>query len=698
MSKDKKVKESISKKPVKSTKTLSVVWIKFLLVVSAFILYGNSVKYKFTLDDDLFYVKHKSVQKGFSGFGEIFTLGSLEKFDGTKGVQPYRPVTLVSFALEKQFFKNNPAASHLINVILYAILLIVLFNLLTRLFESFHPLLIMLIVLLFAAHPIHTEVVASVKSRDELLAALFGLLAWQYALIFNREEKNNSALIISIVYYLLALLSKESAITFLLIIPLSLYMLKNLSLRKSLIAMIPYASVAIVFMIIRTMIVGTTSQASSVAILENVLSGCNGFAQQTATRVEILFYYLKLVFIPWPLCWDYSFNQIPIVEWDNMIAIISLLLHLALFIVAIYFFKKKPIYSFCIAYFFITSAPTNNVFFINGAVIGERFLFIPSLAFVITLVLLLAHLFNIDRQTFSGKQKQPFVAILLILMLIYSGLTFSRSAEWKTNLDLFQAGIRVSPNSSRTHYSLATTYMTLASITTDPQKKSEYSEKSIEQFKKCLEILPTNSQALYNLAINYSQLGDTASSIKTYLLCLKYNPTDPAALNNLGVLYERRIVVDSAEKYYMKAFALDTTANVTRTNLANLFFNVGLMNQMELKVDDALRFYFKSLRFDANNVTSLNNIASIYSSRANYDSALVYLQRSFAVDQNNMMAIENIAAVSYLAKNYNQAIDFANRALSINNRSPKSLGVLADCYTAMGNLTEAQKYREMISK
>ena len=95
----------MSKKPkeIKTAQkqfTLSNLWIKLLLVGFTFVLYGNSISHQFTLDDDVFFTNHSSVQKGIKGIPELFTHGSLEKFDGAKGLQPYRPITLLSFALE----------------------------------------------------------------------------------------------------------------------------------------------------------------------------------------------------------------------------------------------------------------------------------------------------------------------------------------------------------------------------------------------------------------------------------------------------------------------------------------------------------------------------------------------------------------------------------------------------------------------
>ena len=209
-----KTKPAINKSQVVvEKKSPNIFLIRLLIVAVVIMLYGQSINFQFTLDDDLFYLKHKSVQQGMEGVADIFTKGSLNQFDGTTGVQPYRPVTLTVFAIQKTLFDNSPSAAHFVNVILYILVVLVLFGLLKKLFPSFHVYVVALMAVLFVVHPIHTEVVSSVKSMDELLAALFGFMAWRYFLTED-NEKNNSWLLIGMgsFFYFLSLLSKESAI------------------------------------------------------------------------------------------------------------------------------------------------------------------------------------------------------------------------------------------------------------------------------------------------------------------------------------------------------------------------------------------------------------------------------------------------------------------------------------------------------
>ena len=152
------------------------------------------------------------------------------------------------------------------------------------------------------------------------------------------------------VCYFLALLSKESAIAFLLIIPLSGLMLSGKTIRDSLMMLIPLGIATILFLGIRYQVIGNEQAKNSRIVLENILYGTSGLSETLATKMQILFYYIKLVFVPWPLNWDYSYNQIPVANWSTLTAIAGLVIYGALSIIAILQFRKDTVLSFCILF------------------------------------------------------------------------------------------------------------------------------------------------------------------------------------------------------------------------------------------------------------------------------------------------------------------------------------------------------------
>ncbi len=699
MSKNKIKPATNNTQVVVEKKSPNIFLIRLFLVAVVIMLYGQSINFQFTLDDDLFYLKHKSVQQGMDGVADIFTKGSLNQFDGTTGVQPYRPVTLTVFAIQKTLFDNSPSAAHFVNVILYILVVLVVFGLLKKLFPNFHVYVIALMALLFVVHPIHTEVVSSVKSMDELLAALFGFMAWRYFLTEDKA-KNNSWLLIGMgsLLYFLSLLSKESAIAFLIIIPLSMIMIQKKEIKSSLKALIPLGLMTFLFLIIRHNVIGTSTQSNGLSILENVLNASTSIWQTTATKSVILFHYIRLLFVPWPLTWDYSYNQIPLVNWTSVTAWVGLIIYGLLFIYALLQFKKQPLFSFLILFFFISSSPTNNLFLINGATIGERFLFVPSLAFTTGFILLLANVFKLNLDEYSGKSKTAFTGLAILILLVFSVMASNRTADWKSNLVLFEKGVERSPNSSRAQYSLATEYLTQSKETSDPNEKNNFLQQSLIHFNKSLEILPENKLSHYNSGLCYVQLGDTNNAIIRYKRAIELDSNYIMPVNNLGVLYQARQQFDNAQRYYEMALKIDPNAKTPVKNLGDLFIMKGIYYSQFGDNVQAMNAYLKSMTYNSNNTFLLNNIASLYSSLNKNDSSLIYLKKAYLLEPQNLLVIQNIAAVSYLNKNYNQAIEYAQKALVINGNLKKSFGVLADTYTALGNIKEAARYRQLYNQ
>jgi tetratricopeptide (TPR) repeat protein len=674
--------------------------IRIFLAVVVLILYGQSINFEFTLDDDLFYLKHSSVQQGIGGLQEFFSYGSLNKFDGTEGLQPYRPITLFVFGIQKTLFDNSPAMAHLMNVLLYILLLQILFSLIKKLFPTLNIYLISLICVLFTTHPIHSEVVASVKSMDELLAAIFAFLSWKFLLPNDENTKlKPSALVFGLLFFMLALLSKESAIAFLVIIPLAHYMLMQKDLKSTIYMFVSLAFVAGLFLLLRHQVIGNGTSKTDSQELENVLNATKNFGENTATKAVILFYYIKLLFIPWPLNWDYSFNQIPVANWGSLLSWVGLFIYAGLFVFAILKFKKHRVLAFSILFFFIASSPTNNLFITNGATVGERFLFVPSFGFALGIVFLMNYLLNIDIESFSGKFKNVFIGIFSILLIAFSGLTMARVGDWKNNLLLFEKGVENAPNSSRTQYSLATEYLNRGEQLTDTAERNEMLRKSIEHFSKSLDIYPKNKLSHYNSSKCYAFLKDTASAMFHYRKAIELDNKYIMPYNNLGVIFHARNEFDSAQYYYEKVLEIAPNEKTPVKNLGDLFLMKGIYLNNNGFEEAAIASYKKSMTYQSvNNLLIFNNMASIYSSIKKYDSALIYFEKGYEINPKDVMIIQNIAVVAYLTKNYSKAIEYANKALSIDNTLKKSFGILADTYTAMGNTKEAQRYRELFER
>ena len=208
----------------------------YLLALFAFLAFANTIGGGYNMDDELVTRKHKYTSKGISGIKDIVTRPYYS--DDMGYAYGYRPVVLVSYALEHQFFGEKPAVSHFFNVLLYAVTVMLFFRLLKSWTgEKGWPLAVTA-TLLFAVHPVHTEVVASLKNRDEILALLFGLLS---GIALTKAPGKNTALhlVLGVCWFSIALLAKKSMYPLCIIYPLVWMFVSPLPLKKILLYAFP---------------------------------------------------------------------------------------------------------------------------------------------------------------------------------------------------------------------------------------------------------------------------------------------------------------------------------------------------------------------------------------------------------------------------------------------------------------------------
>ena len=394
----------------KSILRTHLLWGGFLFILS-FALYFNTISHDYVLDDIFVTKGNVFVQKGFGGIGEIVTSGYFKGYNNVNN-QLYRPVVLITFAAEKAVFGNDPHVSHFFNVLLYAFSILFLFFLLTRLFSRQQSLFAFLVTLLFLAHPVHTEVVANIKSRDEIIAFIFTLLTLIFMLNYLRDKKSR-LLVFSYISCFLCIMTKESGITILAVIPLILWFFSDLNLKRILLLTAPYMLIAGLYLLIRTMVLDPFNPGEeSVFVLNNSLLGAKNAAEMLATNFVTLGLYLKLLVIPYPLSWDYSYNQIPVINWSDWKALSSLVAYLLLGIYALIMIRKKEIIAFGILFFFITLSVSSNLFVKIGSTFGERFLFVPSLGYCVVLVALLFKIPGLKDDMIRRRSKYIYIFII----------------------------------------------------------------------------------------------------------------------------------------------------------------------------------------------------------------------------------------------------------------------------------------------
>ena len=532
-----------------------------IVALLALIFYINTYSNEFAHDDGIVIVKNEYVLEGFEGIPKILTrdaydsyyrqLNTVNQLSGGR----YRPLSIVTFAIEQQFFgavakekvdsvlaqttaygMSSPAQKkmvsamhvrHVINVLWYMGLGIILLYFLRYIVFKKNPLMALVAAVLFIIHPIHTEVVANVKSRDEIMSLLFICLT--FILAFKYEEQKKIGLLAgALVSLFLAFLSKEYAITLVALLPMSFFLFKEYTIPKSIKATIPYFGVVLLYLFIRikmAIITAGIESTSGMGIQEivDVIKSTGKYAesevlnnpylfatpaQKLATEIGTSLDYIKLLIFPNPLSADYSYNSIPYMDFGTMKVWLSIVVHVSIMAGTAYltfFSKKYKVIAFAGAFYILHLLLVNNVIFNIGATMGERLIFHSSVGFAIVVSYLLC----------KGAEKiQPVntgliaLGALMGLIIVLSGFkTITRNKDWKTDKTLFFQDIKTVPNSVLVNGNVAAALITMSDNEKNEKVKNEELHRAIGLLDKAISVHPKFVAGFLNRGIAYYKLG-----------------------------------------------------------------------------------------------------------------------------------------------------------------------------------------------
>src|SRR5271170_5600950 len=402
-----------------------------LLAGVAILVYVNVLLNGFTLDDGIYVLGNKAVTS--------FNLKGL--FEPLAYNNVFRPLTFFSFAVNWWLNGAKPIGYNVVDLLLNAAAVVLLYLVLRTLLENMPhgEIIAWVAALLFAVHPIHTEAVASIANRSETLAAGLLFAAW----LFHLHEKPVPA----VVFFVLALFSKESAVVFLPLVVVGDYARGEMQSRAK------YASLAVttaLYLALLWKVQGGRFGELYVSFLDNPLLHLPAKIR-TLNALRIGWKYVALLVYPAHLSSDYSYNAIPLyTRWKP--ALPAILATMVLFsFLGWAFWTKRRDWFLAIAIFLFAFAVTCNILVPTGTIMGERLMYLPSIGFCLLVALLWIRLEN-------RQQKLAWV-VLAILVPVLGARTFARNRDWRDNYSLFAADVQSSPGSAKLHANLGGQYM-----------------------------------------------------------------------------------------------------------------------------------------------------------------------------------------------------------------------------------------------
>lgn len=492
-----------------------------LVAVVSVLLYVNTLGHGFVLDDEIVVSGNSLVKQGVAGLDEIFSRDSFYGFFNTEGKSNlvsggrYRPLTIAVFALVYELTGPNPLPFHVLCVAAYAAVALAVYYALLLLFggTSVGRLAALIGSLFFAAHPLHTEVVANIKSLDEVAALLFALVSMIATLRYH-DGKQRYHWGLAMVSMLCASLAKENAVTFVAIIPVAMVVFRGQSWRSAMLATIPAAVAAATYLAIRTAVVGWTVGETSLEFMNNpflTFAGGTWTPMDAGQKALLLLAtfgeYARLLVLPHPLTHDYYPRHIEAHGIADPLVLAGLIVTVAAAVFSLRGVVRRSPWSVGAVATLASFSVVSNVVFPIGTLMGERFLFMPT--FGIALIVGVAAL-----TLLSGNSRMLFGATATAVLAVFAMLTITRNPAWASNNTLFFTDIAVSKTSAKLNNACGGELLTEALRSTQADSMAVLAARAIGYLDKAIAIHPTYAVARYNRAICHIMVDDYPSAIR----------------------------------------------------------------------------------------------------------------------------------------------------------------------------------------
>ena len=622
------------KKPVVTSVRADVkyTWAWPVLVgVSAFMVYANALTNGLVYDDQFLIVRSWIVEK--LDFRSVFTTHYWAGYPGNETGQ-YRPLTVLTFLLDA-LGGIRPFRYHLTNVLLHVCCSLLAWMLcrcagLNRFAAGFAG-------LLFAVHPIHSEVATGVTfGRSDLLAGAF-LMAGM--LLYAHRSRSRAACLFALVAFFCGLLSKESALALLgLVVVYDLaagmtdaecgslsdegkgwngrrgpstvrlaWSAGELDGRNFLRCILDvcrarwpwwlgFVGVFVLCLVVRGAAAGLGFAPGGMTELVNPLYGASP-ETRILTAGRIFWHYISLLVLPWRLSVDYSYNAIPVAASLLEPGVIA---GLALALAGLGLWARSlirwPRLFFCGALFWVPYIGVSQTVVLLNSMVQERFLYIPALgAFALA---------GIGAERLFRRFGFAVVVAMGLVCLGYAARTVVRNADWRDDLSLFSSAASAYPESAKMHHavgqalaeqgrmdrailafqralSIREEAMTYNNLGNAYGVKGSF-EQAVAAYRKAVNLNPQYAEAWMNLGVTAIRAGEPAVAAEGFRQAAILLPEDKEARFNLGVALEKSDKPDEAAKAYRRSAALGD---------AKAFFNLGAVLQTRGRSVDAVAAY-----------------------------------------------------------------------------------------------------------
>uniref|UniRef100_A0A6Q2YZQ3 dolichyl-phosphate-mannose--protein mannosyltransferase n=1 Tax=Esox lucius TaxID=8010 RepID=A0A6Q2YZQ3_ESOLU len=672
---------------------LAPVKAKITLALVALLCFINSYDGDFVFDDSEAIVNNQDLNPATplnNIWGNDFWGSNLSSNNSHKS---YRPLTVLTFRFNYLMAGGlHPVGFHILNIGLHSLISALMFDMFSILLGGLTyvnrkrlnhvPKASLLAGILFAAHPIHTESVAGIVGRADLLCALFFQLSFltyckafrgggfceqlRFCLNVCKECKNIPAHICHLWSCILmtGLTSVHELVRTGLLTRLALLSLSGASLLYT-----------------RWKIMGTGPPAFTE--VDNPAS----FAENVFLRVINYNYYYSLnawlLLCPWWLCFDWSMGCVPLIksafDWRMpwLLLLWSFLIGLINQAICSQDSQRRRTLTLGLVLLVVPFLPACNIFFRVGFVVAERVLYLSSAGYCMLLAYLFGSFLNHnDKRNPMGLLR----ALLLALLCVYVARCSMRSHQWRSEQSLFTSALSVCPLNAKVHYNVGKNLADRGNTSA-----------AIKYYREAVRLHPTYVHAMNNLGNILKERNELVEAEDLLAKAVHIQPDFAAAWMNLGIVQNSLRKFEEAEQSYWNAIRF-------RKKYPDCYYNLGRLYVDLNRHLDALNAWRNATMLKPDHSLAWNNMVILLDNTGNLAQAEVIGREALKLLPKDHTIMFSLANVLGKLQKYEESEGFFLHALRINPNSASCHGNLAVLYHRWGKLELAKKHYELSLK
>jgi len=604
-----------------------------VLFAVAVLLYAQTSAYDYAWDDKLVITANDYTKQGIRGLWDVFT-----KRVSIPYKSEYRPVPQALHAIEYDLFGGSPRAGHSFNVLWYGLACIAVYGFVRFSFVRVHEAFAFLVALLFAVHPLHVEVVANIKGRDEILSLAFGL-ASVVLLVKAIERPRWLSWIGGVACFVLACLSKSNAVTLLAVVPLVAWFRSEETRvsRRILIsiAVLGACSLGLVALIrhLQSTVSPETALHLESTVLNNVFLWTSRPRTIVPTALVIVGRYLRLFALPHPLIHLYGYDQVPLSTWRDLLTWLVVVGLLAALVAILRTWKAKPPPGFGVLFFAITYSPYSNLLFYAPDTMADRYMFVPSIGLAIIVVYGLWRLAAADlrQPSIGGARIRACAAFFVLLLVGYSLRTLLASRDWRDDTTLIYNRIRYLENNAAAQAVYGHTLAQEGYRASDPETRRARKVAAMRAFTRAIEIYPDFQAAWIAAGRLFAEQGVYDKAELAFFKAQRLEPLSPETYLCLGTLYLSRRDPGLAIPYLEKSVLLDPKGEEAYVMLGKAYLQADHIDNLGAMTTTATAWF-------PGNVELRAQLATYHFRRGDYRRAFELAREVLAREPQNILA------------------------------------------------------------